>query len=380
MNIYLRKLYLFLVFVILAFQIANAQSTNQNTPTPVVTNEISGTIRARAIGDSRLTNYFYAFNGNQGDVFINIVTKNLDGDFDIFMLEGLRALTKITLFSDNSNSETGRIIYLRKSEKLLLRIQGRSPNDEDATFRIKFAGSFEPLPLSAVVEEVKLPEINTKNQGEVIVNSVGTILGPVLKPTPKPTLTEKNDNDVDIVENISEKEINVRSVDVKTEVETSARIEIRKGTEETVAEKKEIDDQLSKNDVDDSKTQKPTPTISKPLNVITEDSVSIEVIPNNAEEKKETSIPEDNKSVAETKSAEPDESKAENSTKSVQPMKLDQLQKIELVVKFKDGTTIRRKMNKVFSFNVNQGILTIVSDDGNVSRYSLLDIEKVSIE
>jgi len=91
-----------------------AQSTNQNFPTPVTTNEISGTIRARDLGDARLTSYFYTFNGNQGDVFINVVTNNLDGDIDVFTADGLRPLTKIRVYSDNPEGETGRVIYLRQ--------------------------------------------------------------------------------------------------------------------------------------------------------------------------------------------------------------------------------------------------------------------------
>jgi hypothetical protein len=61
-----------------------AQSTNQNYPTAITTGEISGKISARDIGDARLTSYFYIFNGNQGDVFINVQTSNFNGDIDIF--------------------------------------------------------------------------------------------------------------------------------------------------------------------------------------------------------------------------------------------------------------------------------------------------------
>ena len=106
---------------LILFPAIYAQSTDQNFPTPVTTNEINGKIPARDVGDARLTSYFYVFNGNQGDVFINVVTKNLDGDIDVFTLNGLRPMTKIRVYSDNSDSETGRIVYLRQPEKLILR-------------------------------------------------------------------------------------------------------------------------------------------------------------------------------------------------------------------------------------------------------------------
>src|SRR6186713_2299282 len=60
-----------------------AQSTNQNFPTPITANEIEGTIKARDVGDSRVTSYYYQFDAGQGDLFINIVTRNLTADIDV---------------------------------------------------------------------------------------------------------------------------------------------------------------------------------------------------------------------------------------------------------------------------------------------------------
>ncbi len=99
---------------------AHAQSTSQSYPTPIVTNEISGTIKPRDIGDARLTDYFYTFNSNQGDVFINLVTTNFNGDIDIFNADGLKPITKIVVYADVAVNETGRVIYFRKPEKLIL--------------------------------------------------------------------------------------------------------------------------------------------------------------------------------------------------------------------------------------------------------------------
>jgi hypothetical protein len=67
---------------------AEAQSTNQSYPTAVTSNEISGAIKARDLGDARLTSYFYVFNGNQGDVFINVVANNFNGNIDVFTADG----------------------------------------------------------------------------------------------------------------------------------------------------------------------------------------------------------------------------------------------------------------------------------------------------
>ncbi|MDQ3799613.1 MAG: hypothetical protein M3384_09195, partial [Acidobacteriota bacterium] len=156
--------------------ITNAQSTNQDFPTPVTSSEINGKIPARDIGDARLTNYFYVFNGTQGDVFINVTATNLNGDIDVFTAGSLRPLTKISLYAGDSTTETGRVIYLRKPERLILRIEGRTPNDNPATFRVKFAGSFVPLEATAETEAPKLPEIKPNENSNVRVNSVGTII------------------------------------------------------------------------------------------------------------------------------------------------------------------------------------------------------------
>ncbi|MGH9949494.1 MAG: hypothetical protein ACRD6X_20155, partial [Pyrinomonadaceae bacterium] len=119
-----------------------AQSSSIELPTPITSNELIGTINARNIGDARLTTYYFWFDGSTGDVFINLVSKNFAGDIDIFVQSGLRQLTKIVVYPDFGEVETGRVIYLRKPERLLLRVQGRSPNDDPAQFRLKFAGGF----------------------------------------------------------------------------------------------------------------------------------------------------------------------------------------------------------------------------------------------
>ena len=136
------RISLFLLLGLVLPTLILAQSTTQDFPTPVTTNEIDGTINARDVGDARLTTYFYTFNGTQGDLFINVNSQNFNGDIDVFTADGLDPVTKIVMYADSSVNETGRVVYLRKPEKLILRVQGRTPGDDPATFRIKFAGSF----------------------------------------------------------------------------------------------------------------------------------------------------------------------------------------------------------------------------------------------
>ncbi len=184
-----------------------AQSTDSSFPTPVTTNEISGVIKARDVGDSRLTTYFYEFDGGQGDIFINVVTKNLSGDIDIYTAEGLRPLTKVVIYADIGTSETGRLVYLRKPERLILRVEGRTPGDEAATYKIKFAGSFIAMkPVKAEKGPVVDPTTKTEDTG-VRVNSVGTILPSEPKPVPpKKVEVEKPKVEKTVAEKPVEKE------------------------------------------------------------------------------------------------------------------------------------------------------------------------------
>ena len=131
--------------------VAAAQSSDIAIPSPVRTNEVRGTISARDIGDPRLTDHYYAFSGTPGDVLITIDSRNLNGDIDVFTSSGLRPLLKITVYSSNSSPIT-KSIYLRKREDFILRVEARTPNDDDGTYRLYFSGSFEPITSGPLVE------------------------------------------------------------------------------------------------------------------------------------------------------------------------------------------------------------------------------------
>lgn len=331
------RLCVFALFILILFSAGFGQSTSQNFPTPITSGEISGTIKARDIGDSRLTSYFYVFNGSQGDVFVNIVTTNLNGDIDIFNAENLNPLTKIVVYADTSNTETGRVIYLRKSEKLILRIQGRTPNDEPATYTIKFAGSFQPMVNVAEIEQPKLPEVKSENQSDVIVNSVGTIIGTKPKPTPTPA------------ETVAEVE---KSEEQRAEVEEKpvADIEINKKPFETPTEAK-------------VETEKEP---EKKVEVVVTENIP-------TQENTETTAPKSKTKPARTKNR-----RAKTPPKPAAP---NPLENVRLIVLFKDGSKIERPMSEVSRVNVdNKGMLTIVSKDGSIGRYSILDVAKMTIE
>jgi hypothetical protein len=312
-----------------------SQSTEQKFPTSVTTNEINGKIAARDIGDSRLTTYYYAFNGTQGDVFLTIETVNLNGDIDIFTAEELRPITKIALFADSSNNQTVRTIYLRKDEKLILRIEGKTPNDDNATFKIKFDGSFQAVANSEDTT-VEAPKVKTKTDSDVIVNSVGTIIE--VKPKPIPA--------TEIAKVEKPKTPKVRKTP-KPKTEPKPAEEKPKVVE-------------NKEDTEDSPTQKPS---IKPPKVKKTKVKATENLPKSekpkAEKPKKTPKPK----------AEP------------KPDSAAALENIKLLVELKDGTKYERPMSEVVRVNVDkEGMLTIVTKDGKIERYSILDVAKMTIQ
>jgi hypothetical protein len=151
-----------LICLLLAAVCCAAQSSDLNYPTPVVTNEIEGRIAPRDLGDPRLTSYFYTFNGTQGDIIINIESLNLDGAVDLFLAPALRPLTQFTLIATGSALNVSKSVFLRKEETIVLRVQARTPNDTDGTYRIRLGGAFQPAP--NIAAEPPQPEAAAANK------------------------------------------------------------------------------------------------------------------------------------------------------------------------------------------------------------------------
>jgi hypothetical protein len=177
-----------------------AQSLDPNTPAPIRTNSVTGRIAARDLGDSRVTDHYFAFTGIPGDLLITVQSQNLNGDVDVFTAGTLRPLLKLTLYAELDSPVT-KSLYLRKREDLILRVEARSPSDEEGTYRLFFGGSFEPIvggPDIAEAEPDPSPEIRTP--GTRRVTSVGARIeepapppvtevaaAPTPEPEPEPT-------------------------------------------------------------------------------------------------------------------------------------------------------------------------------------------------
>ena len=177
-----------------------AQSIDPNVPAPVRSNTVTGRIAARDLGDARLTDHYFSFTGTPGDLLITVQTKNLNGDIDVFTAGSLRPLLKITVYAEIDTPVT-KSIFLRRREALVLRVEARSPNDEEGTYRLSFGGSFMPIVGGPDIAENETPttEAPVRTPGTRRVSSVGARIeepappvtevaaAPTSEPTPEPT-------------------------------------------------------------------------------------------------------------------------------------------------------------------------------------------------
>ncbi len=154
-----------MLLLVAAAQGARAQSTDIGFPTPVRADEISGTIAPRDLGDPRLTRYFYSFTGTPGDLVVTVEGRNLEGDIDVFTTGALRPLAKISLYAGSSSSGGSQTIYLRTRQSLILRVEARTPNDAEGSFRVKFGGAFEPLGPEVPDPEPVTPTVTSESKG-----------------------------------------------------------------------------------------------------------------------------------------------------------------------------------------------------------------------
>lgn len=304
---------------------ASAQSSDQLFPTPLLTNEITGTIAPRRVGDNRLTRYFYTFNSSQGDLFVNVVTQNFNGDIDIFIADSMQAVGKIVVYADTSRNETGRLLYFRKPERLLLRIEGRTPNDESAVFRIKFGGSF----------------LASTDSGKDAVEA------PTFQRTTPTQAGEKS-------------------------IEKAAGNTVRNAV-------RSVPEAASKAEVSVGDSDKPQ--ASRPIRGRTPPKRQASEPP-----AKETARPAAETSSAKDRPAA--KSPSTNSgpgpavlfgSKRADPAP-DPLSGVIMRIELRDGKVVENRMSDVLSFGFDKGQLSVRLKDGKVFRYALLDVAKFSIE
>ena len=173
-----------LLFLFLVVSPTLAQSLDITAPSPVRTNDLVGEIAARDIGDSRLTNHYYAFEARPGDLTITLESRNLNGDIDVFTAGSLRPLLKFTVYAEVPTSIT-KTVFLRRREELILRVQARSPNDDEGIYHVRFGSTFEPAP-GALLAEADPAETEKSQIAEGRGKRVSSVGARIEEPPPPP--------------------------------------------------------------------------------------------------------------------------------------------------------------------------------------------------
>lgn len=363
---------------------AFAQSIEPNSPTPVVSNEIAGRIMPLDIGDARSTRFFYTFNGTQGDLELTVESYNLDGDIDIFLASNLRPLTKVTLYAGASSTKIAKSVYLRRDEPLILRVQARTPNDADGTYRITLGGAFRPADRLATNDATSTDE--------------------TLAAGPTPTPARSADRKVKRVTSTGARiEEPVAEVAVKEEPEKSEETPAespavapkrtparprptrnRAGTRGNARTQTSRRTSPGTSSGDAEKSETPKPEDAKtPTDAAEEDARSETA----AEEKPATAKPErarpvrvprarNNRNTARRTGASP----AEVVPTSPEETPAPPAQSPRLVLVMRDGATFERDMSGVRRVTVENGMIVIVSKTGRIERQPMAAVLRMSIE
>lgn len=326
---------------------AVAQSVEISAPSPITTNELVGRIAPRDIGDARFTDHFYSFVGNPGDLIVTIESRNLNGDVDVFTAVGLRPLLKFTVYAESS-TPIAKSIFLRRREELILRVEARSPNDDDGIYRITFGGSFEAMPRSLTAEsdtEKREPEIASAppRTGRRVSSSGARInepapppqevaAVPTPEPTPEPTPATKEGT----TETVEPAEKEAASPSRSTSRRTTGR----------------------------RSRSRPPATETKPATETETETTATEKKP------EETTAPPSNRRSSSRRTPRREPEQPPESVDEVGP---------RLVIETTDGTLINKSMTAVRRVMVENGWVIVVGKDGVVQRILLSQVVRMLI-
>jgi hypothetical protein len=367
-----------------------AQSSDAAFPAPVFSNEITGRIAPRDIGDARRTRHFYTFRGTEGDVLVTLESAELIGDVDVFNANGLRPLLKITLLGDALR--VTKSFYLRKEETLILRIEARAAGDAEGSYRVTFGGSFMTAPTDlANTPPPEAPTVSSaSSRGKNVrrVTSTGARIEEPPAPTPTPTevAKEPEPSPSPVSETVERKPAPAPRRGRGTRSSSRTRGSASKSkptdttkTETTDASKPETAD-ASKTETSGTATAENKPDTGQPAE-------------SNAEAEKPAATPAKKPPAprrrrgarSSERSARNESARTEEPAPSAQPSTGSQpaaesQPAQRLVVVTKDGETIERDMNTVRRVTVENNQLVVITKDGKVIRQPMANVLRMSIE
>jgi hypothetical protein len=374
----------------------HAQSLDARAPSPVYTNEVVGRIGARDIGDARLTDHFYSFSGTPGDLLITVETRNLNGDIDVFTAGALRPVFKLVLYAE-VNTPVTKSVFLRTREDLILRVEARTPNDEEGTYHISFGGSFEPILVSssrdANSELASAPLATRKGKR---VSSVGArIEAPTpppleiaeatkAEPTPPTELIDPPPAEPRVAD---PKPAEGRASEPKVETEVEARpapvrsprsrSTTRRGRGRTAT-------------ISEEAAKKPVVEEKAPSAEAAEETRKVEPVTEISEKpaavkrsgKKRTRVTEEareNETPATAAESTSEAGPSEATAAAAATIPPEELIKTKLIIELLDGSRVERFMNTIRKVDVESGQIVITAVDGTVERIRLARVVRMSI-
>jgi hypothetical protein len=333
-----------LVFFVIA-NTATAQSIDPNSPSPVRSSNLTGKILARDLGDSRLTDHYYKFRGLPGDLLVTVQSKNLNGDIDVFTAGTLRPLLKLTLYAESTSPVT-KGIFLRRAEDLILRVEARSPNDDEGTYQFFFGGTFQPIEGGLDVAESDIPSAPTTDVPNTArktkrVSSVGARIE-----EPAPPVTEV-------------------ATATPTPDPTPEPSPIESVTPSTSSKPLKVE------------APKPAPRTTRNRRPAPRRNTTIAAKP------KETPTEEVKTEPAETESAPKPKPPARAPRRGTPPVAQPEPEPEtgpRLIIETNDGTLINRSMSNVRRVTVENGQVVVVGKDGKIDRIRLVNVVKMAIQ
>ena len=364
------------VFTLLVASDCAAQSSDPAFPAPVFSNEVSGSIAPRDIGDARRTRHFYTFRGTEGDLLVKLESAELVGDVDVFNANGMRPLIKFTLFGDATN--VSKSFYLRKEETLVLRVEARAAGDADGTYRITFGGSFAPAPTElANAPQPAEPTVSSAERSGKNVRRVTSTGARIEEPAPTPAeVASEPEATPTPAPEVERKPAPRRGRGSRTSPNRTRGSSSRTKPATTDTAKSETTDTAQSSETAESKpdanTEKPTEATPEPEKPATPAP-------------KRTPAPRRRGARGTGRSARNESARTTAPDSSAQPSADAQpstqpAPSQRLVVVTKDGETIERDMNTVRRVTVENNQLVVVTRDGKVIRQPMANVLRMSIE
>ncbi|HLL71011.1 MAG TPA: hypothetical protein VK363_06235 [Pyrinomonadaceae bacterium] len=372
-----------LLVAAMASSSAFAQSLDVNSPTPIVSNEINGRIAPLDIGDSRSTRYFYIFNGLQGDLELSVESNNLDGDIDIFLAGSLRPLTKVTLYAGASASRASKTVYLRREEPLILRVQARTPNDAEGTYRIRFGGAFRPAsPLAGnatPVDETANANASPARSADRKVKRVSSVGARIEEPVTEVAREEPKKEEETPTPPVATRRTTPapRTARTRTPPRRTSRAETARKTPPKT-------DTADAEKVETSKPESAKGEVAKTGEGNEPDAAERTATPKPAQ-RRPVRVPRARNNRNTTTARRSDTSTSPDAvsvptTPAENAAPAAEAPGVRLVLVMRDGEKFVRDMSSVRRLTVERGMLVIVSKNGTVERQPMSSVLRMSIE